>query len=469
VERAAILPKLLQTSAEVGLIGLTALAFSTAVVIRVRRRGEATPGSRRLYSVGSRIISLLTLGGYGWIILGLDWPEVVRSGLGLRSAILVDELLVLLPYLLALLASWWGLYPAESALRPTTEGVARRPTGLRRHLFLKARQTLGLVLPAALIFSLGQDLARREFPATADDPGFQMAMMAGMGALVLILAPAFVRLSWPTRPLPSGSLRVRLERLARRFKFRCSDILIWDTDGALVNAGVTGALPWFRYVLLTDALIEGLNDHEIAAVFGHEVGHIRHRHLAFFGFFFVASMGVLTLSSDVVYNHTLKDLRILINTSGEPMAQTGVLVVLALAYFAVIFGMLSRRFERQADVFGCRAVSCDRPDCPPHHADLYSVPDVPPPTGPLCPVGIRIFINALNNVAVLNDMDPDAPSWRHGSIARRVAFLEGLEGKPEAERQFQRGVRRLELGLGVALVAGLIVAFWTGAIEHLGP
>ena len=36
--------------------------------------------------------------------------------------------------------------------------VDRRPVGVARHLVLKARQTLGMVLPAALIFSLAQDL-----------------------------------------------------------------------------------------------------------------------------------------------------------------------------------------------------------------------------------------------------------------------------------------------------------------------
>ena len=100
-----------------------------------------------------------------------------------------------------------------------------------------------------------------------------------MGLLVLVLSPLFVRLAWPTRPLPPGPLRDRLERLARRFGFRCTDILVWDTGQVMVNAGVTGALPWFRYVLLTDALIESLSPLEIAAVFGHEIGHIAHRHL----------------------------------------------------------------------------------------------------------------------------------------------------------------------------------------------
>lgn len=469
VPRSSVVPRSLEALGGVALIGLTALAFSAAVAIRVRSRGRATSGSRRLFAAGSRAVEFLTLAGYAWTIHGLGWPELVRSGLGLRDAVLLDELLILLPFLMALAAGWWGLYPAERALRPPArEGEARRPPGAARHLVLKARQSLGLVLPAALIFAMGQDLARRAWPGTSDGSGFQMGMMAAMGALVLALAPAFVRLSWPTRTLPRGPLRDRLERLAARFQFRFTDILIWDTDGAIVNAGVTGALPWYRYVLLTDALIEGLDQHEVAAVFGHEVGHIRHRHLAFFGFFFVGSMGVLTLASELASGPVLKGLGGLGGPTAASVAQGSVALVLGVAYFASIFGVLSRRFERQADVFGCRAVSCDRVDCPPH-PDLYSVPAAAPASGPLCPVGIRIFVNALANVASLNGMEPAARSWRHGSIARRIAFLEGLEGKPEAERRFQGGVTRLRLFLALALIASLVLAFQTGAIENLGP
>lgn len=465
----SVLPRAIEVAATSGAVGLVALACSALVLVRVRRQRGVTAGTRRAFAAGSRLVAGLTLGGYAWVILGLGWVEVVRSGLGLRDAILVDELLILLPYVAAQVLGWWGLYPAEMALRPASL-AARHPTGVGRHLVLRARQTLGMVLPATLIFSLGQDIARWAWPSGFDGPGFQMGMMAVMGAIVLFLAPAFVRLSWPTRPLPPGPLRDRLERLATRFGFRYSDILVWDTDGTIINAGVTGALPWYRYVLLTDALLEGLDAHEVAAVFGHEVGHIRHRHLAFFGFFFVGSMGILTLASDFVSGHALRALAL-----GDPgdssagtVAQGAVTLTLGLAYFGLIFGVLSRRFERQADVFGCRAVSCGRVDCPPH-PDLDSREGVELVDGPLCPVGIRIFVNALRNVAMLNGLDPLARSWRHGSIARRVAFLEGLEGKPLAERRFQASVSRLRAGLALALILGLVLAFRTGAIEHLGP
>ncbi len=467
VDRGSVPPRALEAAGEVIAVGLLALAVSAAVVRRVARVGRPSAGARKILGLGTRLVDAATLGGYAWVLLGLGWPEVVRSGLGLRDTVLADELLILLPYLLARVAGWWGLFPGERAVRDT-ELELRRPPGAARHVLLKARQALGMVLPSVLIFSVGQDLARLLWPESSGEPGFQMAMMAAMGALVLVLSPAFVRLSWPTSPLPPGPLRDRLGRLAARFGFRCTDILVWDTDGLVVNAGVTGALPWFRYVLLTDALIGGLDEHEVAAVFGHEVGHVRHRHLAFFGFFFVGSMGALALASDLVYAHAVKGVAPWSGPNGESIAQGLVVLVLGLAYFALIFGRLSRRFERQADVFGCRAVSCDRLACPPH-LDLYSRPLAVAAAGPICPVGIRIFVNALGRVARLNGMEPSAPSWRHGSIDRRIAFLETLEGRPEAERRFQLGTARLRAGLALGLLAALALAFRTGAIEQIGP
>ncbi len=200
VPQGTVVSRVVEASATVGVVGLVALAVSVAVLARVRRRGRVTLGSRRLLAVGSRVVGALTLGGYAWVILGLGWVDVVREGLKLRDAILVDELLILLPYVLAQVVGWWGLYPAEMALRPAVV-AERRTVGVGRHLVLRARQTLGMVLPAALIFSLAQDLARWAWPLASEEPGFQMGMMAGMGAVVLFLAPAFVRLSWPTRPL----------------------------------------------------------------------------------------------------------------------------------------------------------------------------------------------------------------------------------------------------------------------------
>jgi STE24 endopeptidase len=142
------------------------------------------------------------------------------------------------------------------------------------------------------------------------------------------------------------------------------------------------------------------------------------------------------------------------------LIQGGTLLIALGLYFWFVFGYLSRRFERQADVYGSKVVSCDLADCPPH-TDLDNELAREPATRrqpTLCPVGIRIFADALINVARFNGLDRKYRSWRHGSIANRIAFLEGLERHPEREDHFQRGVCRLRLGLGLILTTAVVVS-----------
>jgi STE24 endopeptidase len=233
----------------------------------------------------------------------------------------------------------------------------------------------------------------------------------------------------------------------------------------VVNACVTGILPRFRYILLSDALLDSLSPHESAAVFGHEIGHVAHRHFLYFAFFFMGSLGVLSLFGDLVslISPPLSYLSWITPRDAFILSEVikgSVLLILLGLYFWFVFGYLSRRFERQADVYGSKVVSCDMADCPPHSDldnELAPEPEVTREPS-LCPVGIRIFADALTNVAQFNGLDRRNPSWRHGSIATRIAFLEALERHPERELDFQRQVRRLRVGLGVILTAALAIS-----------
>lgn len=329
--------------------------------------------------------------------------------------------------------------------------------GLIRYLVLKGRQSLGLTLPVILWYVLRRDVVRPLAPSWETQEAGELIEMAVIGLVVLALSPLFVRVAWPTYSLPAGPLRRRLERAAERVGFRYTDILVWDTGQMMVNACVTGILPRFRYVLLSNALLEQLTPMESTAVFGHEIGHVVHRHFLYFAFFFIGSIGLLSVFGD------------LISLAAPSLAQStwlgGAVLAAALGvYFWFIFGHLSRRFERQADVFGGKVVSCETADCPPH-TDLDSGLAPAVTRKPiLCPVGIRIFADALANVAQFNGLDRRNRSWRHGSIASRIAFVESLERHPEREQRFQRGVRNLRLGLGVFLFAALVISaaseFW---------
>ena len=441
-----------------GVLAVGVLGWIVGRVVAARSgRGQGSGSrARSLYLWGLRLIVALGLAVFAWTVVIVEWPRVVDRGLGLRGVMLVEEMAVLLPYLAGQFLAWCGLYRAESALRPASDGA-----GLGNYLLRKSRMSLGMVLPVAMIYVLGRDVLRWGFPAAAVDPIVQFGATCFVAMLVFVISPAFVRLTWPTRRLEDGHLRDRLERLARRLKFRCTDLRVWDTGGGVVNAGVTGAVPWFRYVLITDAMIEMLDEREIEAVFGHEVGHVAHRHLPYFAAFFLGSAALMALVDSLSQSMGLDIFleRRIADPSIVNVVHASVIFAVWGVFFFLVFGHLSRRFERQADVYGARAVSCGRDDCPPH-LDLNAPGSAYASPPSLCPMGLRIFADALANVAVLNGMSPGARSWRHGSIARRIAFLESLENRPDAARRFERGVRRLRWGLGLGLALMVAAAIF---------
>jgi STE24 endopeptidase len=458
--------RVLETFGGITLVAALAFGLGTWVAFRATRIGYSPSRLRRTYALAARLLTIFSLLVYGWIIHSVGWAKLVRTNWGLRESVLVDDVLVLLPFLLIQLLVWWGLYIADRALQARYETT--KAISLSRHLTLKTRHSLGLMLPIILLYVVRRDLIARVWPAWSETVFAEPVEIAVLGALVLLVSPVFVRLAWPTRSLPAGPLRRQLELIAERVGFRFTDILVWDTGGIMINACVTGILPGFRYVLLTDALIETLTPEEATAVFGHEIGHLAHRHLLYFAFFFLGSLGILSTVADAVAQLGPVVARAAWLTPwsapvvSDVFQGTALLAALAL-YVWVVFGSLSRRFERQADVFGSKVASF-----PPTEYLSTRGPDELPSTRAVCDsglalrsAGIRIFADALANVARYNGLDSNGPSWRHGSIAQRIAFLQGLDAHPNGERVFQAGVRKLRLCLGVVLAVGIVLSIFT--------
>lgn len=458
-----------------GGVALTAaLAFGLGLwaARRVSRAGHASAPVRRRFTLGARLITILSLVVYAWIIHSLGWSKLVLANWGLRGWILLDDLAVFFPFLAIQVLVWSGLFAGERALRV---GAGDLAGGLGRYLTLRTRQSIGLVMPVILLYLARHDLIARVWPQWDRYQFAEPLEVAVLGGLVLLISPIFVRIAWPTHSLPAGPLRQRLESAAARVGFKFTDILVWDTGNMMVNACVTGILPGFRYVLLTDSLIETMTPREAAAVFGHEVGHVVHRHLLYFGFFFIGSLGVLSLLASGVESTApaFERLGEALDVSSGLVSETGQGVALLLLlglYFWLVFGRLSRRFERQADVFGAKFVSCQTPACPPHidFDESVAVSAQPPHSLKLCPVGVRLFADALACVAIQNGLDPAGRSWRHGSIASRLDFLGWLERNPAAERTFQTSVFRFRVGLGLvlslAVVLSVVIGLWTGGL-----
>jgi STE24 endopeptidase len=99
--------------------------------------------------------------------------------------------------------------------------------------------------------------------------------------LVAVLAPVLILpLFNRFTPLPAGSLRERLLRLARRTAFRARHIQVMDGSkrSRHANAFFTG-FGRFRKIVLFDTLIEQLSEPELEAVLAHEIGHFKLKHL----------------------------------------------------------------------------------------------------------------------------------------------------------------------------------------------
>lgn len=433
------------------------LAWLTARRLR-HSLEEAGPVMRRYQWVRWAQTAIL-LGSYVGVVHGLDWPAVVRVTWGLEWWVLVDDLLVLLPFALSLLLVWLAYFRVDELLRSRLESAVIHPPQWKSrwyHLDFHLRHHLGVVLGPLLMMMTVRDLVSLAFRDSVLRSTAELVGEVGGLVTILVFAPIFLRLLWRAEPLPAGPLRERLQQLGRRLKFNPSEILIWNTHGAVINAAVAGILPWPRYVLLSDGLLNHLSADEIEAVFGHEAGHVRHHHLWFFIAFLLGATSFLVLGMSAA-------VRLVTELMGDAAAEqvSSLAKGLALpsgclaAYFGIFFGFLSRRFERQADIFGCRAVSCAQADCPANH-----LPHEPVRRElPLCPAGINVFVQALEKIATLNGSMRDARSWRHFSIAKRVEFLERMATQPQIERSFQRVVLLLKVLVIVAL-AGAAWYVW---------
>jgi Zn-dependent protease with chaperone function len=461
-----------------GSAGLTAALMLLPVLLawligeRTARRLRIDPHSRgeivRRYNRGKSFqlyammaMHLLALAvGWGW---AAEWI----GGVG-------TEFLRMAPFLLALGLSWAVCYPADRLIHEPPgdpDGASRHGPFYSRagYVVFMARQRLAFVGVPLALFLIQQALLRSVPDLFV---GWNLvAVMVGIVALAVALAPLGLRLMLGLRPLPPGPLRDRLSASGRRLKVRYADILLWDTRGAVANAMLAGVLPRLRYILLSDRLLAELTPDELEAVFGHEVGHVKHRHMAFYLLFFfmslVALAGFWNAASDAILGPqpTVPDPTNATWTWRDWEAVPA--LVLAGVYIFVAFGFVSRRCERQADLYGCRVVSCGRPDCDGHlESREYERREEAYPRRDPCPTGIRIFVNALEKVAISNGISRDRPgrlhTWLHGSIAQRVDFLEGVMTDRVMARDFQRRVSLLKWGLVAGLTAALVGLQMTG-------
>ena len=397
------------------------------------------------FNVGMAVARAAVPAWFAVGVFGLGWRRVVddllRRWLGPTAVdVLVTPGVVVgvLPGLVAWAGLWWAQYPVDTAVREHGAMVQLEadlpvfsPPPFGSYFANRLRvQLLFTTVPVLLI------LAARDgatLGVAAITRGGRLPWLAGDVAesivsvvttvLVLLIAPVVLVRVLSTRRLPDGRLSAKLDEVLRLAGVRCRAVLLWDTHHNLGNAAVMGLLRPVRYVLFTDLLVQSMTDEHLQAVFAHELGHVRHRHLAWFVGVLGTGMAALSAGADYAVNHLHT------HSATGAVAVSSALLVASVAVLWLGYGTLSRWFERQADVYAVRLM--DR---------------ATPGRGPMA------FGGALYRVAVVNNIAVTARNWTHGSIAKRLAFIDRLSVDPAVGPRFDRAGRRVRWGLVALMV-----------------
>ncbi len=295
-----------------------------------------------------------------------------------------------------------------------------------------------ILLPWLLLSGVADLIQALPLPgvkALLDTTEGQTVYFCSFLALVAVTGPLMIKTFWRCRPMDPGRQRERIEQLCRRAGMAYQDILYWPLfGGKMITAGVMGLIRRFRYILVTPSLLSLLAPEEIDAVIGHEIGHIKKKHLLFYLLFFT---GYLVLSYVTFYVTAyamifLEPAWRLVHRSGaNPGMVTSIvfsvtIICVFLAYFRYVFGFYMRNFERQADGY------------------VFSLFD-----------SAAALISTFHKISLTSGQPADRPNWHHFSIRQRIDFLKKCEQDRNWIRRHDARVRRA-IGLylaGLALLA----------------
>ncbi len=418
---------------------------------------------RRLMALNTLLLAAdLWLFGFGWLVK-FHWNT--------RHLPVMSSAIWLIAPVLTWLAIWYLEYPLEvhiHRISELTQGDSDYPThpqpSRMQYVNMQFRHGLSLLI-VLLVF----DLLTVPFTALLNylNLGSWSAVASLLPAMALFLVlPAVVVRYWRTSRLPDGPLRTRLEDLSRRKRVGFMDIRIWNTYYRIPNAAILGLLPWCRYFLLTDLLLERLEPRQVESVFAHEVGHGYHRHIWWYLLTFTAADLLGTGISLWAGNYWALS------------ANTSMLLNFSIVGILVVFGFsrVSRLCEHQADWFAARhiaervgvtvqvPVACaaayvssgDNGATPSAEANEHPTATVETPAQ----AGARIFSESLTALVGMTNRPRDRAGWMHPSMQNRVDLLAAMAVSPKMQKQFTRRIWLMRVGIMIAALAGAALTFW---------
>ncbi|MDG2055191.1 MAG: M48 family metallopeptidase [Phycisphaerales bacterium] len=446
------------------------LVAAAAIAIQVVRRAMDQQGSVKALRWGDRIMRLTRSGVLVMFIVSVvmfEWLTTVRHVTG--DLVLLDEILVLSVPIGAMVLLWVFWYPIERRMREAVlirqldMGGSIRPLPTRgSYVLWKLRTNVLLLLVPLLLIVAASEIVEH---ALGVSDGSTTWIVEGVtiivAASIFTLSPLVAKFILGLKPLPEGELRTELLLLCKTHSVKVREIMLWQTGGSMINAAVMGIVAPLRYIMLTDTLLEVLNRPQVLAVMAHEIGHVRRRHIPWFLVCFVAIATVLDLVSLGLIRWVLPEPNMVVQGAemqlvagwGDSGVQVGLLVG-ALVVIMLLFGWISRRFERQADTFASQ------------HFALH-IRESSEAMGQISEAAVVPMATALARITEFHALNPRGRSWRHGSIAWRQGYLESLVGKRADALPIDRTVRRIKLSaIAVLFLALVLRVLWTIGYEQ---
>ncbi|RPI75701.1 MAG: hypothetical protein EHM45_14590 [Desulfobacteraceae bacterium] len=322
--------------------------------------------------------------------------------------------------------------------QPAYQFIFQTRVNRRNFMFSHLRLTVPIFIPWAGLVLLGDLLqflpwsgAVRFFNGTW---GQIISMSGFMLFLLLFFLPRYVPFWWGCKPFAANEKISELEQFLQSKDFKYRGLLRWPLfEGRLLTAGIMGLIPRYRYLLVTDGLMEALSIDELKAVLAHEMGHARYYHLLLYFvvmFAFLVPFGGVEIHPGLLLalpGSWLSFIGAHLSAFGPflfLMISLPVLLTL-LFFFRYVLGYFMRHFERQADLYSVEIMGT------PEHT-----------------------IRSLEKIALLSGKIRDLPSWHHFSIKQRVDYLEKTRHDRGLIKKYNRFIG-FRLGVYFAVIAGL--------------
>lgn len=324
---------------------------------------------------------------------------------------------------------------------PSYQRFYNSTTSLKSYLLSHLRLN-GAIITPWLFFSIILDIIRllpsRVVETVENNPYINYSFFAIFLITIVCFFPWLLVKIWNCETMPSGNIRKVLEDFCKQAGFKYSDILVWNLfDGKIITAGVIGMIKKIRYLFISPTLLEILSYDELKSVIAHEIGHIKSRHMIFYVFFILgyavfayAFFNIINfgmLSQDIILDSFLKQ---------DGSIQTGfyiipvmALIIFLLLYFRFFFGVFSRNFERQSDLYAIKMLGNGE--------------------------GI---ISSLEKIAKIGSHNRTASNWHHYSIQERIDFVKKCEEDHRLIKKHDRKVAKIIASYFIALV--IIVGFF---------